>query len=199
MDVVAHFEPAVVERPDEPFPFSHGPSDAASYARQREVVQAIAAGAEPEPLQVEETMLRVLAQVLARAYAAHGFRPPRRPRSPGHAVEIAARVQSFVAGRLGERLTLARLGRAVASSPFELCRLFRSATGWTLHAYVLELRLRAALERVAESRSDLSAVAQDFGFASHAHFTSAFRTRFGLTPSTFRSTASGSRLRAAAK
>jgi AraC-like DNA-binding protein len=55
----------------------------------------------------------------------------------------------------------------------------------TLHAYVHELRLRTALERVADGE-DLTRVALDLGYASHSHFTSLFRRAFGVTPSDFR-------------
>jgi AraC-like DNA-binding protein len=53
----------------------------------------------------------------------------------------------------------------------------------------MRLRLHASLERVAEPGSDLTAVALDLGFASHSHFTAAFRRSFGLTPSALRAQA----------
>jgi AraC-like DNA-binding protein len=55
-----------------------------------------------------------------------------------------------------------------------------------VHRWLLRLRLHASLERVAEPGSDLTTVALDFGFASHSHFTAAFRRTFGLTPSALR-------------
>jgi AraC-like DNA-binding protein len=55
-----------------------------------------------------------------------------------------------------------------------------------VHHWLLRLRLHTSLERVAEPRSDLTVIALDFGFASHSHFTAAFRRTFGLTPSALR-------------
>ena len=55
-----------------------------------------------------------------------------------------------------------------------------------MHAYRVQLRLRHALERVAEPAADLASVALDLGFASHSHFTAAFRRAYGRTPGDFR-------------
>jgi AraC-like DNA-binding protein len=59
-------------------------------------------------------------------------------------------------------------------------------TGTTLAAYRGQLRLRLALERLRDSRSDLTTIAYDLGYSSHSHFTMAFRQAFGTTPSEFR-------------
>jgi AraC-like DNA-binding protein len=61
-----------------------------------------------------------------------------------------------------------------------------SSTATTLHAYRNQLRLRAALERVADPGSDLLSVAIDLGYSSHSHLSEAFRRTFKLTPSALR-------------
>jgi AraC-like DNA-binding protein len=71
-------------------------------------------------------------------------------------------------------------------TPFSLCRAVRAATGGTLHAWLVRLRLQVSLESVAEPRGDLTGIALDLGFSSHSHFTDAFRRAFGITPSAFR-------------
>ena len=55
-----------------------------------------------------------------------------------------------------------------------------------MHAYRLDLRLRAAMERIGDASADLSRLSLELGFSSHSHFTSVFRTRFGMTPSACR-------------
>jgi len=47
--------------------------------------------------------------------------------------------------------------------------------------------LRMALE-LLRSRRGLTEIALDLGYASHSHFTSAFRNYFGITPSRYRAT-----------
>ena len=69
---------------------------------------------------------------------------------------------------------------------FHLARVFKARTGFSLHAYRNQLRLRAALERLAEPGVDLIDIALDLGFSSHSHFTETFRRSFGKTPSAVR-------------
>ena len=192
LEVVRAHEPAAEERPDRPFPFTHGPSDAVSYRWQRIAVTHAAAGP-VDALFLEEIVLRVLARVLALAYEGRADSRATAPR-PARARELAHRVQLVLADRFAEPTTLPQLAREVASSPFHLCRAFRAATGVTLARYRNELRLRRALEATAEPRADLTAVALDSGFSSHSHFTAAFKATFGETPSSFRRAANGERL-----
>lgn len=57
----------------------------------------------------------------------------------------------------------------------------------TIHQYVNRLRLFNAAQRMVENPvTRLDALALDFGFANHGHFTTAFRKLFGISPSEFR-------------
>jgi AraC-like DNA-binding protein len=102
-------------------------------------------------------------------------------------------VRALLAFKLEEPVSLEDVGKAVGVSPFHLCRVFRAVTGTTISRYRHTLRLRAALERVASPDADLSAVAMDYGYSSHSHFTAAFRREFGVTPTEFRRAAARSR------
>jgi AraC-like DNA-binding protein len=95
--------------------------------------------------------------------------------------------KTLLAARFDRRLALGDVARHLGLSPYYLCRTFRAFTGYTLHGYLNELRLRASLERLHERDDDLTGIALDLGFSSHSHFTSAFRRKFGITPSRFRS------------
>jgi AraC-like DNA-binding protein len=52
---------------------------------------------------------------------------------------------------------------------------------------VLRRRLRDALEMLLDTRESITRVALEHGFASHSHFTDAFRREFGVPPSRVRS------------
>jgi AraC-like DNA-binding protein len=88
--------------------------------------------------------------------------------------------------RRAQRLTLARIARALDCSVFHLCRSFRRATGLTLHRYQDAVRLRLALERLGDGERDLSRLALDLGYSSHSHFSAAFRQSFRVAPSAAR-------------
>jgi len=76
----------------------------------------------------------------------------------------------------------------LAVSPFHLCRVFRAHTGYSLHRFQTELRLRMALDQLDEFRGDLAGLAVDLGFTHHSHLTRSFRLAFGATPSDWMST-----------
>ena len=88
--------------------------------------------------------------------------------------------------RLGERLTLGEIARAVHSSPFHLARVFRARTGFSIHGYRNQLRLCSSLEQVLEPEADLALIARRLGYSSHSHFTVSFRRAFGKPPSAVR-------------
>jgi len=85
-----------------------------------------------------------------------------------------------------EGMTLDALARAVFSSPFHLARVFRRETGISLHTHWNKLRLRQALQEIADGASDLTRLALELGFSSHSHFTQAFTREFGEPPSRIR-------------
>jgi AraC-like DNA-binding protein len=101
----------------------------------------------------------------------------------GKAAEHTAAAKAVLAETFRERVSLNQIAVRVGVSPFHLCRVFKSQTGFSLHQYVVRLRLFAALQYVAETTCNLSDLAHGLGFAQHSHLTSAFRRCFGVTPS----------------
>jgi AraC family transcriptional regulator len=150
------------------------------YLTVRAIARALANGG--DGLLVEEALLR-----LGHATVTGAFRPeqwaPRRRRRPPPLVEDAKAVLS---ARFTEHLTLEELGRAVNVSPFHLARSFRRHTGFTLHEYRVNLRLKAALERLAAGDEDVAVIARAVGFSSHSHLTATFHRAFGIPPSCVR-------------
>lgn len=183
-DLLAEWDPSARDRQDRPFTFSHGPCDADTYLLQRSVFEHVTREPSPDTLFVEESVLHVLSRTAALAYAAAGAQkiaPGRR-----RARDLAEAARAVVASRFDEPLSLPIIARLVDTSVFHLARVFRGMTGTTLHAYRNQLRLRSALERIADPGSDLLSVAIDLGYSSHSHFSEAFRRTFNATPSALR-------------
>jgi AraC family transcriptional regulator len=184
-DAIRPFDSAVENRAGQLFTLTHGLSEAQSYLLQRLVVAHVLGG-QVDPVYVDETMLTVLAHVVAGAYRARGSSPrgPAGRRRAGAA--LAHDVQALLARSFGKQLSLDEIARAVHSSSFHLCRVFRASTGMTIHAYLNQIRLRTALEFIAEGYQDLAALGIELGYSSHSHFTQAFRHAFGTAPSELR-------------
>ena len=150
----------------------------------RRLLGAAGDGASLEPLAVEEELLRIAAH-LPRGPGSAGSHPRRASTSAVHDACVA-RARAHLQERFRERLRLADVARAACASADHLTRLFRRATGTTLHGYLLQLRLTAALDAIVDSDVDLTTLALDLGFASHSHLTLAFRRHFGVAPSVAR-------------
>ena len=103
-------------------------------------------------------------------------------------MDLVESARDVIARRFKENLSLADIARELECSVFHLARIFKARTGFSLHAYRNQLRLRAALERIHEPGVDLIEIALDLGFSSHSHFTECFRRNFGMTPSAVRET-----------
>ena len=148
----------------------------------------------PDPLALEEAC----AELLRRAILASAPGPERDRGSPngdpGRQRRLAERARLALAIRLDRSLTLRELADTLGCSPSHLCRVFRRATGTALGEYRALLRVRSALDRLAEGEEDLTTLALDLGFYDHAHFTRTFRRRLGVPPSAWREAAAGRRL-----
>jgi len=190
-DIIRELDHSIDDRPEWSFPFVTGPCDSGVFWRLHEFARRLEA-TEPdslkplcvEPIWAEETALQLIADAMEAAFARHGL--PRKFRRNATDADHADRVEaakSYLARRLGDSITLDDVARAAGASPFHLTRIFHRRTGAPVHRYLIRLRLRSALERLADGASDLTALALELGFSSHSHFTDAFRREFGRAPS----------------
>jgi AraC-like DNA-binding protein len=145
-----------------------------AHARQLRAAAAWLRSGRADPLQVEDMLHRWLAQVMAP------------DTGPGVAHLAVERAREFIASDPARADSLAVIARAAGCSSFHLARVFRRATGRSLHAYRLQLRLTRALDRLHAGDRNLAALALDLGFSSHSHFSAVFRGAFGSTPRALR-------------
>ena len=97
---------------------------------------------------------------------------------------------SALAGWPGNPATLSEWGRRVGASERTLSRLFAVETGLTFVQWRRQLRLRRALELLAQGRS-VSAVSLEVGYQSLSAFVTMFRKGTGQRPSEYRRSALG--------
>jgi AraC family transcriptional regulator len=99
---------------------------------------------------------------------------------------ILRRVVELMQADLSGNLDLATLAKESSYSRAHFLCKFRAATGQTPHQYLMELRLAKAQALIAGGSMRLIDIAAACGFSSHAHLTTAFQSKFGLSPSAYR-------------
>jgi AraC family transcriptional regulator len=65
-------------------------------------------------------------------------------------------------------------------------REFRRAVGLPPHQYMVKLRLERARDALLNADDRIVDIAQECGFADASHFSRAFATHFGMSPTSFR-------------
>jgi AraC-like DNA-binding protein len=135
-----------------------------------------------DELELAERAISLLGSVLAepRERRSHTARD-RTAHSRRRTVD-AAREAITASPAIG----LLELAGAVAVSPHHLSRIFRAETGETLSRYRNRVRVRLALERLADGEDGLTRLAAELGFADHAHLTRTVRAEAGSAPSALR-------------
>lgn len=191
-EIVSLVDPAIAEREQPLFPGTGAISSPALVLFMNRIV-AWARTAGADPLAMDEMVLAFTAAAVRSATDNDGRPVGVRLATRAAHCATAEATMALLAHRYAENLTLPQIAREVAASPFHLARLFRRETGMSIHRYLNRLRLREGMERLPDTR-DLTGLALDLGFASHSHFTDAFRREFGLPPSRLRAGLSGAEL-----
>jgi len=87
---------------------------------------------------------------------------------------------------LDTELGLQVLAKESGYSRVHFVRMFRAATGYTPHNYLLKLRVDRVCELLATPTLSLTDIALECGFSSHSHLSRVFRQVLGATPSEYR-------------
>jgi AraC-like DNA-binding protein len=188
VDFLRSMDPFVAESAGRPFRSATTANSAHLALQLQRLRRLLLSPQRLDPIVIEEICASLLQGSVAGAYE----RRRRTCQPVGRATRQAHRdlvdaTRVVLARRFHDKLSLGDIARAVFSSPFHLARIFRRETGVSLHRQLTRLRLRHALEHLADGKPDLTMLALDLGFSSHAHFSHAFRREFGSTPSQLRS------------
>ncbi|MBN8248169.1 MAG: helix-turn-helix transcriptional regulator [Verrucomicrobia bacterium] len=133
----------------------------------------------------------LLAHSLSHAVGVHVFqRGSPIPESSGRELKLSAsearRIRDHLIQNLSERVTLDDLARRFGLTPHQFLRAFNATFGTTPIQYLIGQRIREGRRLLRTTRLDLTTIALNTGFSSHAHFTHTFRKHLGLTPREYR-------------
>jgi AraC-like DNA-binding protein len=134
--------------------------------------------------------LEELGLALAATTFQHTAANPRRlPLSTAK----TARVQDTIFAALdllerdaGEDLSLSEVADVVGLSPFHFLRLFKRETGVTPYRFLMQARIRKAIELLRETSLPVTEIAFEVGFGDLSNFINFFRREIGCSPSQFR-------------
>jgi len=97
-----------------------------------------------------------------------------------------SRVQDYLHAHVGAGLQLSVIAEIADVHPSHLAHAFRRHFGMSVGAYARQLRLGAALERLASSDTPISEIAAMTGFSDQSHLTRSCRLALGITPAAYR-------------
>jgi AraC-like DNA-binding protein len=123
-----------------------------------------------------ERLVDSFGQLFRRHGAGGAGIPTARPDNP-----TITRLQALMRERYREPLTLEEIGRTEGLTPFQLIGLFKRTVGLTPHAYLTQLRLKAAIGEM-QAGTRLAEAALAAGFYDQSALTTHFKRAFGITP-----------------
>ena len=91
-----------------------------------------------------------------------------------------------IEGAVGSRLSVEDLAKKAGLSRSHFSRAFHAATGETPQDFIISRRLCHARDMLVETERPIAEIAVETGFASHAHFSTAFKKRLGVSPARYR-------------
>ena len=89
--------------------------------------------------------------------------------------ETVEQICAYLAANYRQKFSLTEVAAQFYLSPYYLSRLFRRVTGQSIVDYINNRRIEAAQKLLETTELSISAVAEQTGFASAAHFRRVFR------------------------
>lgn len=129
-----------------------------------------------DPLVKEDALQHILQQLL----------PASRDTIRPLPAQWLKRIQDYLAAHCTEPLRLDTLCAEANLSRYHLIRSFKTATGMTPHARLLDLRINLARDMLKNTRLPFAEIALQTGFADQSHFIRSFKERVAVTPGQYR-------------
>ncbi|WP_438445436.1 helix-turn-helix domain-containing protein [Gorillibacterium sp. sgz5001074] len=133
--------------------------------------------AQAETLQDMETCLLDMS---SRIIAYH-----REKRSKMTDVTLQLAVE-YMDANFNNNISVDTVAEYVQRSTSYLSRIFKDSTGMTINDYLIQLRIKRAMELLKQPHFTMEEICRDIGYANVSYFNKIFKSRTGLTPGQYR-------------
>lgn len=99
---------------------------------------------------------------------------------------LAKNLLNFIRQHIDRDITLDYLAEEFQESKSYINRVFRSATGETVHQYVAKYRIHLAKQLLLQTNDTIDAIGHSCGYNSTSYFSVAFSKATGLPPGKYR-------------
>lgn len=105
---------------------------------------------------------------------------------------VITKAKKYIEEHQTEDMSLAEVAKAVNTSSFYFCKMFRKVTGINFTDYLARLRIERAKNLLLNPNLRISEIAFEVGFQSLTHFNRVFKRILGQAPTDYRLQLSGS-------
>ncbi len=99
---------------------------------------------------------------------------------------MITRAKEFIKTNQSEDISLGDVAKAVNTSTFYFCKMFKKATGLNFTDYLSRIRIEKAKNLLLNPNLRISEIAYEVGFQSLTHFNRVFRKLAGQSPTEYR-------------
>jgi len=99
---------------------------------------------------------------------------------------VITRAKQFINENQSEDLSLGQVAKAVNTSTFYFCKMFKKVTGLNFTEYVSRVRIEKAKNLLLNPNLRVSEIAYEVGFQSLTHFNRVFKKIVGQSPTSYR-------------
>jgi len=99
---------------------------------------------------------------------------------------VIRRAKEFINEHQTEDLTLGQVAKAVNTSTFYFCKVFKKATGINFTDYLSRIRIEKSKNLLLNPNLRISEIAFEVGFQSLTHFNRVFKKVLGQSPTEYR-------------
>jgi AraC family transcriptional regulator len=105
----------------------------------------------------------------------------------GSHLKIVEEAKAYLNENLSSDISLHEISRYCCTSAFHFARIFKRITSYSPHQYLLGIRLKQGEMMLKNSLAPISDVSYSSGFSSVGYFATAFRQKYNMSPTEYRS------------